>query len=267
MRRILLLFIFLFSLLEANEICDFNSEIKNDICMELAYKNVNIKYIKDYLNDKKSKDINELENLKYENKNNHILNEKSIETNLELLKNHLFEYKSIYNNLEKKYNINREVISSILLYETNLGKIKLKYSNKDFNSYLNYDEKNIKDYKKYIKIIKNSIIFCYFNKISIEKCDFKTSRNGDFGIAQFSSDNLKYVIPINNNYDLNNMEVSINSLSNLIVNVLKIEKINYDNFNNIDEFKVYVLKKYGKKQKYIISALINSYYINKNKIT
>lgn len=101
MRRILLLFIFLFSLLEANEICDFNSEIKNDICMELAYKNVNIKYIKDYLNDKKSKDINELENLKYENKNNHILNEKSIETNLELLKNHLFEYKSIYNNLEK----------------------------------------------------------------------------------------------------------------------------------------------------------------------
>lgn len=63
------------------------------------------------------------------------------------------------------------------------------------------------------------------------------------------------------------MEVSINSFSNLIVNVLKIEKINYDNFNNIDEFKVYVLKKYGKKQKYIISALINSYYINKNKIT
>ena len=37
MRRILLLFIFLFSLLEANEICDFNSEIKNDIS-ELIYQ-------------------------------------------------------------------------------------------------------------------------------------------------------------------------------------------------------------------------------------
>lgn len=269
MKKYLFLISSLFLSLEAKEICDFTYKEKNNICLELEKNNVDVKYIKNYFNTNNVLTHKQFEILHYDGNKNINNKLENSEHNLNLLKNHLNEYKTIYEDVEKKYSINKEVIASILLYETKLGKEKLRYTNKDFNVFFNYDDETLKKfkYKEITNIIKNTINFCYFNKITEDKCNFKTSKNGDFGLAQFSSNNLNYIVPINNDYDLNNMEVSIYSLANLLEKSLKIEKINYNEFKNNDEFSNYVLNKYNKNQKYIIEALITSYYLNKyNKI-
>ena len=260
-KYLLLLLSFYYS--EASNLCDYKFEEKNNICLELT-KTIDIEYIKNYLDYENSKNLISFDKKSLNQYNN--LNEFS-ENNLNLLKKHLYKYKNVYNELEKKYSVNKEVISSILLYETKLGSYNLEYNNKDFNSLLNNKLlTNPINSNKVENLIKNTITFCYTNKISVDNCNFKTSKNGDFGIAQFSSENLKYIIPVNNNYDLNVMEVSINSLANLLVNVLKIEKINYEEFKDIEEFKTYIYNKYNKKEKYIINSLLMSYYVNKYKL-
>ncbi|MDD2905990.1 MAG: lytic murein transglycosylase [Sulfurimonas sp.] len=131
----------------------------------------------------------------------HSQNEKRANNSLvkyvHLIVAHLREYKEVYDYAEATYGVNREIVASILMKETRLGKIEPKHDAFIvFNTLLT----RVTDATPREKWLKNmskanmvSIIsYCYKKELLPEACNLKSSYAGAVGIPQFMPDNFNY---------------------------------------------------------------------------
>lgn len=177
--------------------------------------------------------------ISYLNKSEKISNKISLEK-LKTIKNHIKKHNDTYILAENIFNINKEIIAAILYKETRLGNYVPKYTTNEvfftmlspkFN-YEKYKERTIKLKNSSKKSLTSLIDFCYNHKIEPLKCNFKSSYAGAIGSAQFMPFNLKYIIPNNKDYDLNNIKVSILSIGNYLNSLTKLKKIDFKQLNS-----------------------------------
>jgi membrane-bound lytic murein transglycosylase B len=110
--------------------CDFKNEHYSDICKKVVKKGVSYEYanrfLLSYFKTQKFDEISwkylQPSKLKYHKQNEKKANNVLVKYVPKMVKN-LQKYRDVYNKAEKKYGVNREIISAILLKETKLGKI------------------------------------------------------------------------------------------------------------------------------------------------
>lgn len=212
-------------------------------------------------------------------KSEFLSNKNKMKNEIPFLLEHLKLNNKLYTNIEKHYKVNREIISSILLKETNLGKYKLKYKPiVVFNSLVkgldNSNSRNIKLRKMALDSLEKIIVYSYINKLSIEEIkEIRSSYAGAIGYSQFMPFNLIYVVSYNNKTpNINSMEDSIASIANYSNKVMDLkELIEWSKMPNIEDLYS-MWEKYNNENKWIplISFKDNSFIAilkNNNKLT
>ena len=203
--KILLVMILFFisSNLESKNICTDMFSKERGLCKLLRYRGVNDNYIKDlfkkdlfYRRDAISKNF--LTEKKFRIKH---LKEKYGKFNfgkeVPRVKKNLREYRTVYRTVEKKYGVNKEIIASILMKETNIGK-KRPYHNAfvALNTiYMEFMPVNTRN-KKLINMARNNlvslIIYSKKHKIPLNSKQFDSSYAGAIGINQFMPSSFVY---------------------------------------------------------------------------
>jgi membrane-bound lytic murein transglycosylase B len=217
---------------------------------EISYKYLQPKYIKSHR--------------KSEKKANNVL----ISYVPKMLK-HLKEYKEVYDFAEKKYGVNREIVSAILLKETKLGKIKPTHDAFIvFNTLVVRTKPNTRREKWLLKMGKTNMVsiitHCYKKGVTPEECNLPSSYAGAIGIPQFMPNSFVYAEGYKTELaDLTKMEDAIMSASkflnkkadfselidwNIMPDIVDIESQWYDyEFNNDDASFVYAKSKKANK--------------------
>lgn len=227
--------------------CSFKIKEFSDICKDAVKEGVSYQYVNEFLlSDRmKERDNKTLELFKPKMVSSHKKAEKKANLNFEKeitrVVEHQKKYKEVYDYVENEYKINREIISAILLKETNLGTIVLKYEAlKSLNTlYMELKEdtdrnKRLKSFGK--KNVVSIISYCYKNNTEIDKCVFPSSYAGATGIPQFMPMNFHLIKGYNKHTgDLNNMEDAIVSVANFLkVNSAFTEKIDFEKLKNLN---------------------------------
>jgi membrane-bound lytic murein transglycosylase B len=131
----------------------------------------------------------------------HAQNEKRANNNLlqyiPVIVEHLRQYSDVYDYAEKTYGVNREIVASILMKETRLGKIEPKHDAFIvFNTLLTRVTEATPREKWLKKMSKSNMIavidYCYHKELAPEECNLKSSYAGAVGIPQFMPNNFQY---------------------------------------------------------------------------
>lgn len=131
----------------------------------------------------------------------HSANEKRANNNLvkyvPVIVEHLREYQEVYDYAEKTYGVNREIVASILMKETRIGKIEPKHDAFIvFNTLLTRVTDATPREKWLKKLSKTNMIavidYCYKKELAPQQCNLKSSYAGAVGIPQFMPNNFKY---------------------------------------------------------------------------
>jgi len=224
--------------------CKFKDDLNKTACLKMVKKGVSYQFANEILLSEKSKKRDEVtlrlfkpkmltHHKKQEKKANNVLIKK-----VGIVLEHIKEYKEVYDYVETKYKVNREIIASILLKETHIGKIKLKHDAfVALNSLYRELEEDSPRNKRLKKMGLNNIVYiaqyCDKNKITVKNCNFPSSYAGATGIPQFMPMNFYLVKGYKNSKgDLNKMEDAIVSTANYLNKRAKFKKlINLAKFN------------------------------------
>lgn len=209
--------------------CGFKNRHYEDICKKLVKDGVSYEYankfLLSYLKTKKYDEVS-WEYLQSE----HIITHKKSEkkANDALVKyvpdivNHLKKYKDVYDYSEKKYGVNREIVASILMKETRLGKIKPTHDAFIvFNTIVTRIDVKTKRDEWLLKMgkdnMKSIIKYCYKKGVKPESCNLKSSYAGAVGIPQFMPFSFVYMDSYKSKVaDISKMEDAITSASNYL---------------------------------------------------
>lgn len=229
MFKILLSFFTLTLTLNAYSNCEFQNKNYIEICEKVVKKGVSYKYANQFLLSYfKTQKYDEITykymqprhiktHRKAEKKANNVL-VKFIPKMIENIK----EYKDVYDKAEKKYGVNREIISAILLKETKLGKIKPTHDAFIvFNTLLVRTKPNSSREKWLINMSKTNMIsiiqHCYKKGVTPEQCNLPSSYAGAVGIPQFMPNSFIYAHSYKDKVpDLTKMEDAIMSAAKFL---------------------------------------------------
>ncbi len=162
----------------------------------------------------------------------------------EMIKN-LNKHKAAYDFAEEQYNVNREIISAILMKETQLGQVKPSHDAFIvFNTILTKlpKAKNRRD-KWLIKLAKTNmatvIKFCYDKKLKPRECNLPSSYAGAIGYAQFMPNSLKYAKGFKDDTpDLTDMDDAIVSIANFLNQTANFnEMIEWNKIKNVPQIE------------------------------
>ena len=135
---------------------------------------------------------------------------------------HLKKYKKVYDKAEKKYGVNREIITAILLKETKLGKIKPTHDAFIvFNTMVVRTNPKTSREKWILKMGKTNmasiITHCYKKRVTPEQCNLPSSYAGAVGIPQFMPNSFVYAESYSEKaVDLTKMEDAIMSAAKFL---------------------------------------------------
>jgi len=268
LRIILISLVFSLTLSAKYTNCGFVDKNYTDICKDVVKKGVSYDYanrfLLSYFKTKKYDEITwKYIQPKYisvhrakEKKANNIL----VQYIPRVIK-HLKRYEKVYDYSEKRFHVNREIIASILLKETKLGKIPLKHDAFIvFNTILTRAKPTTERAKRLIRMSKtnmSSIInYCYKNKIQPNRCNLPSSFAGAVGIAQFMPNSFIYAQGYKKKYaNLNNMSDAIVSTAKFLNQKTGFKKmIVYSKMKNIKNVES---QWYDYAYKYKNSSFIN----------
>ncbi len=230
MIKIILLTISLTTLLMAKYTnCTFQNKNYIDICEKAVASGVSYKYANQFL-------LSYFKTKKYDEVSWNYLQPKEIKThrasekkaNNALVKyvpqmvENLKEYKEVYDYAEKKYGVNREIISAILLKETRLGKIKPTHDAFIvFNTIVTRVKTETSREKWLMRMGKTNmtaiIKYCYKKGVTPEQCNIPSSYAGAVGIPQFMPNSFIHAKSYKSEIsDLTKMEDAIVSAANFL---------------------------------------------------
>lgn len=237
MKTKLLLLLTLTSLLSAKYTnCEFQNPNYIDVCEKVVKNGVSYKYANQFLLSYfKTQKFDEVSwtYLQPSKIEHHKANEKKANNVLvsyvpKMVEN-LKKYKKVYDAAEKKYGVNREVISAILLKETKLGQIKPTH-----DAFIVFNTMVVRtnpksDREKWLLNMGKSnmatiIEYCYKKGVKPEQCNLPSSYAGAVGIPQFMPNSFIYAEPYKGKVaDLTKMEDAITSVAKFLNN-----KADYD---------------------------------------
>ncbi|WP_373036532.1 lytic murein transglycosylase [Sulfurimonas sp.] len=258
--------------------CEFQNKHYTDVCKKAVKNGVSYTYANKFL-------LSYFKTKKYDEVSWKYLQPRHIEThkksekkaNNVLVKHipkiveHLKKYKKVYDYSEKKYGVNREIIASILMKETKLGKIKPTHDAFIvFNTIVVRTKPKTSRQKWLLKMGKTNmasiITHCYKKGVVPEECNLPSSYAGAVGIPQFMPNSFVYTDGYKTKTaDLTKMEDAIMSASKFLhkkadfsklikwdkmPDIPKIESAWYDYEHKYkDASLVYTKNKHGKKYK------------------
>ena len=248
MIKIILLTISLTALLMAKYTnCTFQNKNYSDICEKAVQDGVSYKYANQFLLSYfKTKKYDEVSwnYLQPKEIKKHRASEKKANNALvkyvpQMVKN-LKEYKEVYDYAEKKYGVNREIISAILLKETRLGKIKPTHDAFIvFNTIVTRVKTETSREKWLMKMGKTNmtaiIKYCYKKGVTPEQCNIPSSYAGAVGIPQFMPNSFIHAKSYKSEIsDLTKMEDAIVSAANFLHKNAKFKTLaNWENMPDI----------------------------------
>ena len=248
MIKIILLTISLTTLLMAKYTnCTFQNKNYSDICEKAVQDGVSYKYANQFLLSYfKTKKYDEVSwnYLQPKEIKKHRASEKKANNALvkyvpQMVKN-LKEYKEVYDYAEKKYGVNREIISAILLKETRLGKIKPTHDAFIvFNTIVTRVKTETSREKWLMKMGKTNmtaiIKYCYKKGVTPEQCNIPSSYAGAVGIPQFMPNSFIHAKSYKSEIsDLTKMEDAIVSAANFLHKNAKFKTLaNWENMPDI----------------------------------
>ena len=248
MIKIILLTISLTALLMAKYTnCTFQNKNYSDICEKAVEGGVSYKYANQFLLSYfKTKKYDEVSwnYLQPKEIKKHRASEKKANNALvkyvpQMVKN-LKEYKEVYDYAEKKYGVNREIISAILLKETRLGKIKPTHDAFIvFNTIVTRVKTETSREKWLMKMGKTNmtaiIKYCYKKGVTPEQCNIPSSYAGAVGIPQFMPNSFIHAKSYKSEIsDLTKMEDAIVSAANFLHKNAKFKTLaNWENMPDI----------------------------------
>ncbi len=265
--------IFLFAKYEN---CSFKNKNYEDICKKAVNSGVTYEYANEFLLSYfKTKKFDEVsyKYLQPEYIAQHKKNEKKANNTLvkyiSEMVIHLREYEEVYDFVEKEYGVNREIIASILIKETRLGKIKPSHDAfVVFNTLVLRVQPNSQREKWLLNMGKTNMVsiitHCYKRGVAPLECNLPSSYAGAIGIPQFMPNSFVYAKGYKTEIgDLTKMEDAIVSVANFlhekaeftamldwskIPNIVELESKWYDfEFENSDASFVYASSKKGDK--------------------
>ncbi|MEN8303160.1 MAG: lytic murein transglycosylase [Campylobacterota bacterium] len=226
----LLLLIALTGLLSAKYTnCEFQNKNYIDICKKVVKKGVSYNYANRFLLSYfKTQKFDEVswKYLQPRNIKKHRKSEKKANNNLvkqvpKIVQN-LKDYKEVYDKAEKKYGVNREIISAILLKETQLGRVSPTHDAFIvFNTMVVRTDPKTAREKWILKMGKTNmasiITHCYKKGVEPEECNLPSSYAGAIGIPQFMPNSFIYVESYDeSSVDLTKMEDAIMSAAKFL---------------------------------------------------
>jgi membrane-bound lytic murein transglycosylase B len=256
--------------------CEFQNKHYTDICKKTVQNGVSYnyanKFLLSYFKTQKYDEIS-WKYLQPRHIKTHTKNEKK--ANNVLIKyvpkivEHLKKYEKVYDYSEKIYGVNREIVASILMKETKLGKIKPTHDAFIvFNTIVVRTKPETSRQKWLLQMGKTNmasiITHCYKKGVAPEECNLPSSYAGAVGIPQFMPNSFVYTDGYKTKTaDLTKMEDAIVSaskflnkkadFSKLIVwdkmpDIPKIESDWYEyEHKNKNASLVYTKNKHGKK--------------------
>ena len=277
MTKLFLLLLLTLSALDAkNYNCSFKNSDYSEICKKVVKKGVSPKYANQFLLSYfKTQKFDEVSfkylqpsKIKHHKKNEKKANNVLVKHVPRIVK-HLKEYSEVYDYVEVTYGVNREIIASILIKETNLGRIHPTHDAFIvFNTLLVRTKPNTKREKWLINMAKSNMVaiitHCYRQKLKPESCNLPSSYAGAVGIPQFMPNSFVYAKPYKNEFaDLTKMEDAIVSAAYFLhkkakftelmdwdkipdMDVIEAQWYDYE-FNNDRASFVYSENRHGKK--------------------
>lgn len=247
-----IIYILMFSVYLSANCYNGNIDVYDDICNELIKeKKVNKKYFNKFLNSYNLKKqvratvklLAPREIKKHKKRELKANRSMVIKKSIKQIKENLKKYKTIYDLAEKKYKVNREIISATLMKETRLGKYKPKFDSfQTLNTALLYNTDTSKRGDRYRKLartnIKSIISYCYKYKVGVKECRFSSSYIGAVGISQFMPMNFWLIDTTSKNKfsKLEKMEDAIMSTAHYYNRIGKWKKLRkLENLNNFNE--------------------------------
>ncbi|MCW8839251.1 MAG: lytic murein transglycosylase [Thiovulaceae bacterium] len=204
MYKILILILLTSTLSAKYTNCKFQNEHYTDVCKKVVRSGVSYDYVNKFLlSHFKTQRFDEVswKYLQPRHIKTHKKNEKKANNSLVAfiprIVKHLKKYKEVYDYTEKKYGVNREIIASILMKETSLGKLKPKHDAFIvFNTIIKRVNPKSNRQKWLLKMGKSNmasiIKHCYKKGVEPEECNLPSSYAGAVGIPQFMPENFRY---------------------------------------------------------------------------
>jgi len=205
MKKIFLYMMFSTTIFANYNNCDFKNKDYEDICKSVVKKGVSYDYANQFLLSYfKTKKFDEIswKYLQPREIKAHSINEKRANNTLvkyiPKIVNHLKKYKKVYDYAEKKYGVNREIVASILMKETSLGRIKPKHDAFIvFNTIVTRVGTKTSREKWLLNMGKKNmeaiISYCYKKGVKPIECNLPSSYAGAVGISQFMPNSFGYV--------------------------------------------------------------------------
>ncbi len=231
--------------------CEFQNKDYIDICEKVIKKGVSVEYANKFLLSYFKTQFYDEISWKYlqpRHIKTHRANEKKANNVLakyipEMVK-HLKKYKKVYDYSEKKYGVNREIISAILMKETRLGKIKPKHDAFIvFNTMVVRTEAETSREKWLLNMGKSNmasiIQYCYKKGVEPYECNLPSSYAGAVGIPQFMPNSFSYTDGYKKEIaDLTKMEDAIVSASKFLHKKASWDKlINWSKIPNMQKIE------------------------------
>jgi membrane-bound lytic murein transglycosylase B len=231
--------------------CDFKNEHYSDICKKVVKKGVSYEYanrfLLSYFKTQKFDEISwkylQPSKLKYHKQNEKKANNVLVKYVPKMVKN-LQKYRDVYNKAEKKYGVNREIISAILLKETKLGKINPTHDAFIvFNTIVVRTKPETSRQKWLLSMGKSNMVsiieHCYKKGVTPIECNLPSSYAGAVGIPQFMPNSFIYAESYKGDVaDLTKMEDAIMSAAKFLHKKASWkELIDWDKMPNIPEIE------------------------------
>ena len=222
----ILLLTFTTSLLFAEYInCEFKKPHYTDICQRVVKQGVPVHDANEYLLSRKAEklDFRSFKLFHPDKIKTHRANEKKANNTLvkyvPKIVAHVKKYEKVYDAAEKKYGVNREIVASILMKETKLGKIKPSFDAFEvFNTLVLKVNVKTKRDKWLLNMGKSNMVsiisYCYKKGYGPEECSLPSSYAGAVGIPQFMPSSFVHIDSYKDKVgDLTKMEDAIMSAS------------------------------------------------------
>jgi membrane-bound lytic murein transglycosylase B len=231
--------------------CEFRNKHYTDICKKVVKNGVSYDYanafLLSYFKTQKYDEVSwkylQPRHLKTHKKNEKKANNVLVKYVPKIVK-HLKKYEKVYDYSEKKYGVNREIIASILMKETKLGKIKPTHDAFIvFNTIVVRTKPKTSRQKWLLKMGKTNmasiITHCYKKGVVPEKCNLPSSYAGAVGIPQFMPNSFVYTHGYKSKHaDLTKMEDAIVSASKFLHKKAGFSKlIEWDKMPNIPKIE------------------------------
>jgi membrane-bound lytic murein transglycosylase B len=209
--------------------CKFKNERYSNVCQKAVKSGVSIDYANRFLlsyfktqfYDEVSWKYLQPSKIKYHREKEKQANNVLISYVPKMVEN-LQKYKKVYDKAEKKYGVNREIISAILLKETKLDKIKPTHDAFIvFNTILTRTKGETPREKWLLRMGQNNMVaiikYCYQAKKKPYECNLPSSYAGAVGITQFMPASFNYAEAYEGDYaDLTKMEDAIISVAKFL---------------------------------------------------